>query len=316
MATLGTVPVGVASTSAVHTNAAPVFPTPIRHVVVVYFENAELGSVLQNGSYFASLAKQYASAGQYYSVEHYSLPNYLAATSGITTNLFKVTKTTQIGDLVGGSGKTWGSFFQSMPYACDPNSSGSYDIWHNPFMMYKDIVSNPSKCDSHVLNFTAWNSDVASGKVPNYSFIVPNNTADGHDSNVSVANAWLQAWLPPLVNSTLFRSTVFFLTFDEGTTNLGINGSSGGGHVYMVAVSPFAVPAYNSSTQYDDYNLLTSTEWLLGLGHTGHNDNWTAHPPMEDLFSFPGKKLHGPGSPVAPGVVAPALVSTAQRRLL
>ncbi|MCI4333035.1 MAG: alkaline phosphatase family protein [Thermoplasmata archaeon] len=316
VATLRAIPAGSSGPASLHTDSAPTFPTPIRHVVVVYFENAELGSVLANGSYFASLAKQYAFAGQYYSVEHYSLPNYLAATSGITTNFFKVTKTSQIGDLVGNSGKTWGSFFQSMPVACDPLSSGSYDIMHNPFMMYKDVVGNPSKCDSHVTNFTAWNSDVANGKVPNYAFIVPNNTADGHDSNVSVANAWLQSWLPPLMNSTLFRTTAFFLTFDEGTTNLGINGSTGGGHVYTVAVSPYAVPGFNSSTQYDDYNLLTSTEWLLGLGHTGHNDNWSANSPMQDLFSFPNKKLHGPGLPVGPGVVGPALVATAQRRIL
>ncbi|MFI5414165.1 MAG: hypothetical protein ACHQ16_00610, partial [Candidatus Lutacidiplasmatales archaeon] len=80
--------------------------------------------------------------------------------------------------------------------------------------------------------------------------------------------------------------------------------------------SPYAVPGFNSSTQYDDYNLLTSTEWLLGLGHTGHNDNWSANSPMQDLFSFPNKKLHGPGLPVGPGVVGPALVATAQRRIL
>ncbi|MCI4324406.1 MAG: alkaline phosphatase family protein [Thermoplasmata archaeon] len=314
-ALLGAVPSGSTAVAPLHADSTPVYPSPIRHVVILYFENAEVGSVLANGSYFAYLADHYAFASQYYSVEHYSLPNYLAATSGITTNQFKVTKTKQIGDLVGNTGRTWGAFLEGMPYPCDPNSSGTYDINHNPFMMYYDVVSNTAKCDSHVVNFTAWNADVAASKLPNYSFVVPNNTDDGHDTNVSVANAWLQTWLPPLVNGSLFSNTVFFLTFDEGTSNLGINGGSGGGHIYMAAVSPYTVGGYNSTTQYDDYDLLTTTEWLLGLGHTGHNDNWTTHPPMEDLFSFPAKKPSGHAPRNAADLALMSPVAAPQRRV-
>jgi acid phosphatase len=315
VAVVGSAPPAASSPALIHTDAGPAYPSPIRHVVILYFENQEVGSVLANGSYFAYLASHYAFAGQYYSVEHYSLPNYLAATSGITTNLFQVTKTLQIGDLVGGKGETWGGFFQSMPYVCDPNSSGTYDINHDPFMMYKDIVSNPAKCDSHVVNFTAWNSDVAAGKLPNYALVVPNNTNDGHDTNISVANSWLQSWLPPLINSTLFRNTVFFLTFDEGTSNLGINGTVGGGHIYMAAVSPYSADGYNSTKQYDDYDLLTTSEWLLGLGRTGHNDNWTTHPPMKDLFSFPVKKTSGTRSNSTPPAVGLSVLAATQRRV-
>jgi acid phosphatase len=311
MSTAGAIPQGRPGHAVVSLTLAPVFPTPIRHVVVVYFENAELGPVLQNGSYFRYLANHYSFAGQYYSIEHYSLPNYLATTSGTATNLFKIENTTQIGDLVRNANETWGSYFQSMPYACDPTSSGSYDIFHNPFMMYWDVVSHPIKCAQHVTNFTAWNSAVTLGKIPNYAFIVPNNTADGHDTNVSVANAWLQGWLPPLLNATFYSKTVFFLTFDEGTTNLGINGGQGGGHVYTVAVSPYAAFGHNSTTQYDNYNLLTTTEWLLGLGHTGHNDNWTSHTPMKDLFTFPS---HKPGAPVG-GLTGLGAVAAAPRRV-
>jgi acid phosphatase len=315
MATAGGVPLAPPGHTTVTSIIIPVFPTPIRHVVVVMFENAELGSVLQNGSYFRYLAHHYAFSGQYYSVEHYSLPNYLAATSGTVANQFKVENTTQVGDLVRSAGETWGSYFQSMPFGCDPLSSGSYDIFHNPFMMYWDVVSHPIKCAQHVANFTPWNALVSTGKIPNYAFIVPNNTADGHDSNVSVASAWLQGWLSPLLNATLFAHTAFFLTFDEGTSNLGISGSSGGGHVYTVAVSPYSVLGFNSTVQYNHYNLLTTTEWLLGLGHTGHSDNWTGHPPMKDLFSFP---IHKSGAPVrgpSAGVVGIGTLATTQRRV-
>ena len=37
---------------------------------------------------------------------------------------------------------------------------------------------------------------------------------------------------------------------------------------------------------YDTVSLLTTTEWLLDLGRTGHNDSWTRSPPMTDLFTF------------------------------
>jgi phosphoesterase family protein len=284
------------------------FPTPIRHVFLLMFENTEFGDVMRNGSYERSLASHYAQAGQYYSLEHYSLPNYLAVTSGTVSNFFKVVPTVNLGDLLNARNLTWKGEEESMPVPCDSIDGTAYDLFHNPWVMYADIVNHPTRCANHVVNFTALNTSISTGHFPAYSFIVPNRTHDGHDTNVSVADTWLHGFLAPLINSTIFKNSVFFLTYDEGTSNLGPQNTSGGGHVYFAAVSPYAAMGHNSSTQYTDYNILTTTEWLLGLGHTGHNDNWTQYPPMKDLFSFPPTQK-GVGGASGETLPAPVLAS-------
>ncbi|HZY92844.1 MAG TPA: hypothetical protein VFG07_08790, partial [Thermoplasmata archaeon] len=42
------------------------YPTAIRHVFVVFLENAELSSVQSSGSYEMALAKNYTNATRYY----------------------------------------------------------------------------------------------------------------------------------------------------------------------------------------------------------------------------------------------------------
>jgi hypothetical protein len=265
------------------------WPTPIRHVFVIYFENQEYNTTFANGPYEASLARTYANASQYYSYGHYSLPNYLAATSGLWTNSFQVTRAMNIAHLATSAGLTWKQYSESIPYPCDPTSNGTYDIYHSPFMMYSYVASNPARCDRDVVGLSNFTTALDDHAAPNYALIVPNNTDDDHDTNVSVGDAWLQQWLSPILKMPAFKTSVFFITYDEGTTDWGVKGNNtGGGHLYFVAVSPYANKGYSSPTKYTDFNLLTTTEWLLGLGHTGMNDNWSQYPPMTDLFNFSG----------------------------
>ncbi|MFI5418515.1 MAG: alkaline phosphatase family protein [Candidatus Lutacidiplasmatales archaeon] len=266
--------------------AAP-FPTPIRHVIVIFLENQERSDVQANGSFERYLESRYASSSNYYSIMHYSLPNYLAVTSGYTTNLFSTLNQRNVGDLLQGAGRTWGGFMESMPTPCDTIATSDYTEFHNPFVAYQDIVNKSSRCTTHDVNLTAFSNDVAGHRVPNYAFISPNLTHDAHNTNVSVADRWLSGFLSPIVNDSFFSSTAIFVTYDEGTTNLGRAGhGAGGGNVYLSVLSPYARPGYNSTIAYNHYDLLTTTEWLLGLGHTGTNDNWTKYPPMKDLFNF------------------------------
>jgi hypothetical protein len=303
------------SSGAQAANASSVYPTPIRHVFVLYFENKESYQVFQQGPFETYLAEKYAYAGEYFSPGHYSLPNYLASTSGIWTNYFSVTKTTNLGDLLQNANMSWKSYMESMPTPCYTSSTSLYDINHSPFIMYQDIVDHPARCDQHVVNLTAWNNSFANSWAPNYALVIPNVLHDGEDNNISVSDGWLKAWLNPLLNSTLFQRSVVFITYDEGTTDWGPTGNNtGGGHIYLAAVSPYSRMNYTSNVTYTHFNLLTTIEWLLGLGHTGNHDNWTTTPPMKDLFNFnqtpPGKKgsslfalssLPGAALPAAPG---------------
>lgn len=283
------------------------FPTPIRHVFVIMLENEEASNVLANASYEASLASKYAYANEFYSPMHYSLPNYLAATSGYATNYFAPVKTVTVGSLAQQAGLSWKEYEESMPAPCDLSTnltqSPAYDYWHNPFAMYKPFISQRANCVKHMVNFTQFDSDLAVGNLPNYGFIVPNITDDGHNTGLGWADQWLAGWLPNLLGAPVFASSAIFVLYDEGTSNLGINGTVGGGHIYLTLVSPYARMGYRSPVNYSTFDLLTTTEWLLGLGHTGNNDSWTQHPPMRDLFSFPqtvsGTVTNAAGSPLA-----------------
>jgi hypothetical protein len=267
------------------------FPTSIRHVITVVLENENTGTVLRQGAYEKYLAATYGFAPNYYAVCHPSVPNYFAMTAGLPLicgsdnyHVYKVAP--NIGDLVEARHLTWASHFESMPSACDLTQNTSvYTNAHNPFVQYADIYNNKSRCDAHVSTLDAWNSTVANGTLPNYAFVVPNKIHDGHNTNTSVADAWLKAWLPPLVNSSLFRTSVFLIVYDEAASdNSGYNGTDGG-LSYFAAVGPAVNPNSTYRANSSHYNLLATTEWLLGLGGTGRNDSSAGFPAMKSLFS-------------------------------
>ncbi len=272
------------------TSGSASFPTPIRHVITVLLENEEAPTVLAQGAYEKSLATQYAYASHYYAVSHPSAPNYLSLTSGSEftqsgSDTYHVYSSVNIADLVEGAGLTWGQFAESMPVPCDTHDAGLYAVRHAPLTWYADIVNNKTRCDSHLLDFTAWDADVAAGTIPNYAFIAPNLIDDGHNSGIAGADSWLKSWLPPLLNASWFASSVFLIVYDEGKTSVGYNGTHGG-NVYLTVVSPFSNMASVATADFSHYDLLTTTEWLLGLGTCGHNDNPTQWPAMKGMFSL------------------------------
>ena len=272
--------------------AAPdTFPTPIHHVFTVFLENEERSSVVQNGPFEVKLAREYASASNYYSVCHPSAPNYLAVTSGATwqcgSDAVKSYSTENIGDLAQRAGLSWGAFMESMPSACDRSDSYPYIAHHNPFVYYPDLYRNASLCQAHDQSFTAWNHDESAGTIPTYAFFAPNMTDDGHDTSTAYADHWLNRWLSPYLNASWFASSVWFLTWDEGTTSSGCCGFTGG-HLFFTAVSPYSKGGAVVATDATHYSLLATTEWLLGLkvGACGHADNSSTWAPLKGLFNF------------------------------
>jgi PKD repeat protein len=291
----GAQPAGPAATPRPgHAPAPLAFPSPIRHVFVVYFENEEISSVQQNAPFMEYLAHRYASASNYYALCHPSAPNYLASTSGATwqcgSDNVNTYSTENIFDLAQRAGLSWNDFSESMPQACytqDTFPSGTYVAHHNPAIFYSDIVGNSSLCAAHDLSFSSWNSDVTSGTIPNYAFFAPNMNDDGHQTGTAYADNWLKGWLSPYLNDSWFSTTAWFIVFDEGTSNAGYNGSYGG-HVFLTAVSPYSEGGLVVSRNANHYDLLATEEWLLGLpvGGCGHNDNSSATSPLKGLFNF------------------------------
>ncbi len=283
------------------------FPTTIQHVVVIMDENKEWSTVWEHGPYEVSLARTYANLSQFYAIRQASWPSYVAATSGDTPPAGPTPINVQnLADLTTAHGETWAQWSESAVGTCDrtDNVAHLYDTAHVPFVWYDDVYGNSAECNADVvpMTLTQMQTAFASGTLPNYLFITPNVYDDGHTysrtctpgvtnqpiAETECADAWLQALLNPLIGNTpLFAHTAVFITYDQTQTsdNSGSIVGASGGHVYASVVSPVVIPGYSATTPYTDTNLLTTTEWLLGLpGGTLQNDNWTLHPPMEDLF--------------------------------
>jgi Phosphoesterase family len=281
----------------------------IQHVVVIMMENSELDTILSYAPYMDYLWNTYGHASAFYPVCHPSLSDYTAITSGRTYNCggsINESAAPDLPDLLQSAGLPWGGYFESMPSACDRSWDGTaYDPSHNPFLVSEDIVNNASRCDADVVNSVEFNRSVANGTLPAFSMYVPNTQDDCEYSDLPVCNAWLQAFLPSMINSTvsavrnLMNHTAFFIVFDEGLTyngysvggiensyclnSTGLDLTTCGGHTYLTVVSP-----YSLGSVYDlnstGFNLATTIEWLLGVGSTGGYDGNPNFPAMESLF--------------------------------
>ncbi|MGC2035592.1 MAG: carboxypeptidase regulatory-like domain-containing protein [Thermoplasmata archaeon] len=293
------------------------FPTPIRHVLVIMDENQEYSTVLRYGPFEDQLTETNAVAGNFWSTHHNSPIDYVAAVSGVESVAFNET-TPSVADLVGTAGLTWGEYEESMPVACDANTSDTagqlYTPGHSPFIRFEDVAGSYAVCSSHILTMDAYNQSAADGTVPNYIWVTPNDDDDSHNDNVSVGDAWLRTFISGVENESWFNSTAIFITYDEGSTAVGHFDYGpfgyGGGHIYTAIVSPYARAGYTSPIPYNTFDILTTTEWLLGLGSTGHNDSWSEYPPMFDLFdlnstyTISGTVTNAGGHPIADATIA------------
>lgn len=164
----------------------------LKHVFVIMLENHSQSSVIDdvNAPYITSLAHDYGMASNYYGVTHPSLPNYVAAISG--SNWFVQDDNpanrfdhTNLVDQLEASGHSWAAYMESMPEAgwtgdnYPSNSVALYASKHNPFILFSDIRSNPART-AKIKPYTSFAGDLASGNVPDFVWISPNQCHDMH----------------------------------------------------------------------------------------------------------------------------------------
>jgi phospholipase C len=234
-------------------------------------ENHSYSEVIGNSAapYETSLAQQCATATAYHGVTHPSLPNYLAMTGGST---FGVTddnppsshpiSSASIFSQVSDSGRQWRSYEDAMPSNCALSSSGTYAVKHNPAAYYTGIRTDCAQWDVPLGTTTsgALASDLANDTLPAFSFITPDLCNDDHNCSVTTGDNWLAQWLPAIFASKAYQAghTAVFLTFDE-------DDSSAANTVPFIAVAPSIVPGTVVTASLSHYNLLRTTEDLLGL---------------------------------------------------
>jgi phosphatidylinositol-3-phosphatase len=275
---------GAAQTPA--SNGAPCGTMPraathYSHVIWIWMENHSYGDIMGSPSapYINFLAAECGLATDDHNISHPSLPNYIAATSGLPyAGISKFDGDCSVSPScstsapsIFGQGETWKSYEEDMPSNCYGGNTSLYAIRHNPAPYYSTL----SGCATNDVPYTQLSSDLAGGTLPAFSFITPNLTDDMHNGTVADGDTWLLHNLPTITSSSEYTSgtTAVFITWDEGeggTTNqCADNSTDVGCHITTLVVSPSTVPGTQSLQFYNHYSLLGTAEKLLHLPALG-----------------------------------------------
>lgn len=277
------------STSTIVPTGTPtITPTPVplvpnfEHVVIVVFENKEFGTVIGSPKmpYFNQLAQSDTLLTQLYAVTHPSLPNYLAMIGGDTFGInFDCTScivdAPSLADQIEASGRTWKTYQEDMPSPCFAGSEyNDYAMKHNPFVYFKPIRLDATRCNRSIVPFTQLSTDLAAGTLPNFSFITPNECNDAHSCDISVTDAWLQnliGLLQPALDAA-GKPYLIILTWDEGQGNHSCCGlpKLAGGRIATILISPQVKSGFHDDTPYSLYSILKTIETAWNLNLLGH----------------------------------------------
>jgi hypothetical protein len=290
----------------------------VRQVIVLFMENQPYNAIIGSpqAPYINGLAQRCGLATNYHNITHPSAPEYLAATSGelggagdcppvfldpswpptcpdANDNIFHQAMQ---------AGETWKNYEESMATNClEGEDNTNYDINHNPAAYYTDLGGPSGAPGSPCQRFDVplgtpqagnFESDLANGTLPNYSFIAPDLIHDTHDSTVATGDQYLSEMLPTIFNSREYRSgsTVLFVVWDEGeggnTNDCAYNTTDIGCHVAAVVASPYTQPGTQAAELFNHYSLLKTTERLLGLPLLGHANDTTVTS-MAPAFDLP-----------------------------
>jgi hypothetical protein len=217
-----------------------------------------------------------------------------------------------IADQLVGAGKSWKSYQENLPpYGADRvnNSDGLvsdvtqsepgmpklYAVKHNPFVYFADVQngSNHKLSLTQVVDFHQLFADLKSGKVPNYSFIVPNQCHDQHgrgssemgtgcsvDQNaIAQGDAALSILITAIKNSPVWTkgNNVIVTVWDENDY------SSLPNQVVAIVDTNYARGGRTSNVKYNHFSLLKTVEAGFGLPYINHAADLNVKL-MKDLF--------------------------------
>jgi hypothetical protein len=268
-------PCGTASVSSVH----------YTHVIWIWMENHSYGDIIgsPDASYINTLAGECGLATNYHNISHPSLPNYIAATSGLGLADVKKFKSdcnpskhcSTSAPSIFGQLDSWKAYEESMTANCEGSNDGEYAVRHNPPPYYTSLTT----CGTNDVPYSGLPADLSSGRLPAFSFVTPNVIDDMHDGTVAQGDAWLAANVPAILNSSAYQNgnVALFITWDEGeggkSNDCATNLTDIGCHVPTLVITPSTSPGTQSSTLFNHYSLLGTTEQLLGLPPLGEAAN-------------------------------------------
>jgi phosphatidylinositol-3-phosphatase len=251
------------------------------HVLWIWMENHSEEEIIGSGEapYINSLASACGLASNYHNVSHPSLPNYIAATSGLglaalarfDSDCNPKRKCSTPAPSIFAQAASWRAYEESMPKNCDRRNKRSYAVRHDPPPYYTSLGG----CAGSDVSYTQLASDLSQGTLPAFSFVTPNLIDDMHDGSIAQGDSWLSANLPAILHSSAYvaGNVALFVTWDEGeggsSNECAANTTDIGCHVATIVVSPSTAAGTNSSALFNHYSLLRTTEQLLGVAALG-----------------------------------------------
>jgi len=306
------------------------------------------------------LAAQYGQATQFYAEVHPSEGNYVAMLGGDTFGIHDddayyckpkmqdamcpksnkdgyvdhtVTAPSLV-DQLEAHGLTWKAYMESIPA---PGSGAArwptadkpvvgvpaevYAVKHNGFMTFKRVQDDPRRAEK-IVGFDALERDLASGNLPNYAHIVPNQCNEMHgrdqgpytpeDCNKSNPDGLIKRGdriagklVDDIMHSAVWSAAghvAIVITFDENgkaerdDSAQGCCGydpksqaNFGGGRIPTIVITNHGVRGVQDATPYNHYSLLRTTETAFGIEeHLANAGNTQAGVvDMQPLFKVP-----------------------------
>jgi phospholipase C len=287
------------------------------------------------------LAAQYGLATQFYAEVHSSEANYIALVGGDTFGIHdddaffckpgvrnvNCEKTDQPGypdhdltarslmDQMAERGLTWKAYLEDLPSAGSlvprwptsdyPANGKAYELYaakHNGFVNFKTVNEEPyPQLAEHFVGFAQLDKDLASGNVPNYAHIVPNQCNDMHGRSASEGpnvpadcdegenlagvvargDAEIGALVDKIMASKFWSApdnSAIVVTFDENNKEERKTGAQGccgyepdsranfgGGHIVTIVITNHGPRHLVDPTPYNHYSLLRTTEAAFGI---------------------------------------------------
>jgi acid phosphatase len=104
--------------------------------------------------------------------------------------------------------------FQGFNFSNQASFANDYVRKHDPLILFKSVTQNATRLQL-IKGFTAFSDDLRNRRLPQWAFITPNMTDDGHDTNITFS-VWERDWITPLLNNSYFiNNTIALLTLDE-----------------------------------------------------------------------------------------------------
>ncbi|KLU86701.1 acid phosphatase [Magnaporthiopsis poae ATCC 64411] len=270
------------ATARVSSPTSNVWGVAFDRFIQIWLENTNFQAAAGDPN-FQWLASQGILLTNHFGVTHPSQPNYAAAAAGDhfgmdSGDYFRFPEgISTVVDLLDTKNVSWAAYQEHLPYAGyqgfnfsnQETYANDYMRKHNPLILFDSITNNPDRL-AQIKNFTSFEQDLRDKKLPQWMFMTPNMTNDGHDTNYRFSGRWARSFLEPLLKDTHFMNrTLIMLTFDENevypTQNRVFTVLLGG------AVNP-GLRGTKDSMFYNHYSSISTVSANWGLPSLGRWD--------------------------------------------